>query len=127
METKQDYVAFLADLTRELDAVGWDDPYRFFGPTLETMARDSARWVENKWKAPNGNTTPVERAVVVLTQDLVVLLGHAVNAEIKHELLSQLAQGAVEAAEAGIIEDQSHRDYFIHTESPFHTLIADNI
>ena len=127
METKRDYMNLLADLTGKLDAVGFDDPNRFFKPTLETMARDSARWIDNEWKSPNGDTAPIERAIVVLTQDLVVLLGHAVNAKIKHEFLVQLARGAVEAAEADIIEDQSHKEFFLHPDSPMQTLIADNI
>ncbi|MFP6597261.1 MAG: hypothetical protein VCC01_07385 [Candidatus Hydrogenedentota bacterium] len=125
METKQDFVAMVADITRELDENEWNDPYRFFGPTLEAMARDSARWIENEWKAGDGSTTPVERAIVVLTQDLIVLLGHSVNAEIKHDLLNKLARVAVNAAEAGLIEDQSHRDYFLLPDSPLQKLIMD--
>jgi hypothetical protein len=125
LESKREYVEMVAKLTGELDAIEWNDPYRFFGPTLEAMARDAARWVEHQWKAPDGKTTPVERAIVVLTQDLVVLLGHAVNAEIKHPLLNELARNAIEAAENGIIEDQSHIDYFLHPDSPLHTLITD--
>ena len=125
METKRDFVTLVANITGELDALEWADPNRFFGPTLQTMARDSARWLENEWKAPNGNTTSVERAIVVLTQDLIVLLGHAAKAEIKHQLLNKLAQGAIDAAEAGLIEDQAHRDYFTHPDSPLHTLLTD--
>ena len=101
----------------------WNDAKRFFPPTLQTMARDSTRWIENQWKAPNGNTTPIERAIVVLTQDLIVLLGHAANANIQHELITKLATNAIEAVEADIIEDPSHRDYFTHPESPLHAIL----
>jgi hypothetical protein len=124
MKTKREFVSFIAEITAELDALEWNDPKRFFTPTLETMARDSKRWIENEWASPAGTTTPIERAIVILTQDLIVLLGHAGNAGIKHERLTELALGAVEAANTGAIEDSSHFDYFTHPESPLHELIA---
>lgn len=125
METKRDFVARIADLTRELEALEWNDPKRFFVPTLQAMARDSKRWIDNEWKAPNGNTTPIERAIVVLTQDLIVLLGHSAHAEIRHKKIHELAQCAIIAAEADLIEDQAHRDYLLHPESPIHGILDD--
>lgn len=125
LNSKRDFVEIVANITRELDALEWVDSNRFFTPTLQAMARDSARWLENEWKAPNGNTTPVERAIVVLAQDLIVLLGHASNAGIKHELLNTLAHSAIEAVESDLIEDETHRDYFTHPESPFHEILSE--
>lgn len=124
MENKRAYVAGLADLTAQLEQVDWDDPDRFFKPTLQAMAKDSARWINNEWLAPNGSTTPVERAIVVLTQDLIVLLGHAANAGLQDDRLAALAQLAIDAAESDVIEDSSHRDFFTHPESPLHGILA---
>lgn len=125
LETKRDFIALIAEATGALEQQDWVDPSRFFAPTLKAMRGDSARWLENEWLAPNGSTTPVERAIVVLTQDLIVLLGHAANAKIKSEQLTELAGHAVNAAESGIIEDQSHREYFTHPDSPLHAILAD--
>lgn len=123
MSSKREFVSQIAEITGELDALEWNDPNRFFKPTLEAMARDARRWIENEWKAPNGTTTPIERAIVILIQDLIVLLGHAGNAGISHARLRELALNAVQAAESGVIEDQAHQDYFTHPESPLHQLI----
>lgn len=124
MKTKGEFILFVAEVSSELDALEWVDPNRFFSPTLEAMARDSGRWVKNEWVSPAGTTTPIERAIMILTQDLIVLLGHAGNAGIKHERLTALALGAVEAAQSGVIQDRAHLDYFTHPESPLHELIA---
>ncbi|MFP6581621.1 MAG: hypothetical protein VCD00_03605 [Candidatus Hydrogenedentota bacterium] len=125
METKRDFVELIAEATAELEQQDWADPDRFFKPTLEAMSRDSARWLKNEWLAPNGSTTPVERVIVVLTQDLIVLLGHAANANIMNQRLAELAEYAVNAAGSGIIEDQSHSEYFTHPDSPLHAILAD--
>ena len=125
MDTQREFLERIAELTKNLEAANLDDPDRFFGPTLQTMAKDSARWLENQWAAPNGSTTPVERAIVVLTQDLIVLLGHAAKSEIRHPVLTELAQTAVDAAKAEVIQDDQQHSYFTHPDSPLHSILAD--
>jgi hypothetical protein len=123
MQNKRAYIERIAELTVALEKIDADDPDRFFTPTLETMKKDSARWIDNEWLAPNGSTTPVERAIVILTQDLIVLLGHAANSDIKHSLLHDLANAATTAANEGVIEDARHCEYFTDPESPLHTIL----
>lgn len=126
MENERDYIARIAEVTDAFLVNNETDSGQKFRITLETMNKDAQRWLDNEWAAPNGNTTPVERAVVVLTQDLIVLLGHASAAGIRSAHLNELAQAAITAAETEVIVDQSHRDYFTHPESPLHGILADN-
>jgi hypothetical protein len=114
---KQSYIATIADLTTPLTTQEWNDPHQLFGPTLTAMNKDALRWLDNEWKAPNGNTTPIERAIVVLTQDLIVLLGHAHNNGLTHDNLNALRTLAENAVAQSIIEDTSHREHFSIADS----------
>ncbi len=115
MDNKRDYIEAIARMTAELSTQTWNDPHHLFTPTLEAMTRDAQRWLDTEWKAPNGNTTPIERAIVVLTQDMIVLLGHAHNNEINHPQLDELRSLAQQAVENSIIEDNAHREHFSTT------------
>ena len=111
------YIESLAQLTAEIEAIKWDDPQQLFTLTLTAMKKDAARWMENEWIAPNGDTTPIERAIVVLTQDMIVLLGHASNIGLEHDLLHSLRELAEKAVAQHIIEDETHRAYFMIIDS----------
>mgnify|MGYP006919312137 FL=1 len=114
---KQAYLKGLATLSAELSTLEWDDPHQLFTQTLTAMARDAQRWQDDEWRAPNGDTTPIERAIVVLTQDLIVLLGHANNVGIEHDLFHSLRELAEQAVAQHVIEDSSHRAYFMIVDS----------
>ena len=124
MENERGYIAYIAELTGALALIDINDPGQKFRLTLETMAKDAQRWLDNAWAAPNGNTTPIERAIVVLTQDLIVLLGHAANGKIRDQRLIELAQAATDACASEVIVDQAHRDYFTHSDSPLREILA---
>ena len=118
MEQQQHaYIESLAKLTTALSALQWNDPQQLFTLTLTAMTKDAARWLENEWRAPNGDTTPIERAIVVLTQDMIVLLGHANNIGLEHDLFHALREQAEKAVAQHIIEDETHRAYFMIIDS----------
>lgn len=125
MPSERGYIEAIARLTASLNAFDWTGKDTRFTFTLDTMAMDAQRWLDNEWATPSGSTTPVERSVVVLTQDLIVLLGHSANAGVRHVLLTELAQTAIDAAAQEIIVDPAHRDYFTHPESPLHAILED--
>lgn len=118
MDNKRTYIETIARITADLSTQSWNDPHHLFAPTLEAMTRDAQRWLDTQWKAPNGNTTPIERAIVVLTQDMIVLLGHAHNNEIQHAQLDALRSLAQQAVEDSVIEDTSHREHFTPEGAP---------
>lgn len=118
MKTDQlPYIESIATITQELSSLQWDDPHQLFTQTLTAMSRDATRWLEDTKQTSNGNTPSLERMTVVLTQDLIVLLGHAQNSQIEHDLLHDLRELAEKAVAQHIIQDQSHRDYFMIIDS----------
>ena len=115
-QDKRAYIEVIAEITGKLSVLEWDDPHRLFTQTLDAMTRDSQRWLDTGWKAPNGDTTPIERAIVVLSQDMIVLLGHAHNLGLEHDLLQELLWQAEKAVDCHVIEDMTHRAYFLKVD-----------
>ncbi|PCJ65718.1 MAG: hypothetical protein COA73_02135 [Candidatus Hydrogenedentota bacterium] len=115
METKEAFLSELANITAHLDAENLGDRSGLFRLTLQQMARDARRWLDDQWKTPAGDTTSIERAIQVLGQDLVVLLGHAHEENIQHALLNDLLDTARRAALTGLIEDRAHLEIFSET------------
>ena len=116
--TTEEYIEILARETATLLEQEWTENSQLFVLTLRTMTEDAARWVDSGWQTPQGDTIPNERVVVVLTQDLMVLLGHAMQSELKHPALDALVRGAQDAEQAGIIVDPSHRTFFTENFQP---------
>lgn len=109
----QSYIESLGQQSAALLDLEWNDPHQLFGLTLRAMNKDALRWVENEWRTPQGSGgPPIERAVVVLTQDMIVLLGHAHNLGLEHATLRALRVLAEQAVVEGVIEDAAHRAHF---------------
>ncbi len=123
--TGQDFIGELAVITGVLSKHEWTGQSQPFALTLRTMAEDSARWIESGWVSPAGISTPIERAIVVLCQDMIVLLGYGAQAGIQHEELHKLATCAIAATAAGVIVDPTHVAYFTDPESPLHAILSD--
>jgi len=112
MDPKEDYLNALASKTAELNSRELAGPSSLFTITLQQMAKDSGRWVENKWVTPTGDTAAVDRVIQILSQDLIVLLNHGAHEGIQDDLLETLLQLAGKASEDGVMEDPTQQTLF---------------
>ena len=113
MEGKEDFLTAFTALTQRLSSRELTGPSSLFTLTLQQMAKDSNRWVENGWVTPSGNTPPIEQVIQVLAQDLIVLLNHGAEERIQDDLLEELLQLTGQAAQNGVLEDSTQRTIFI--------------
>jgi fructose-1-phosphate kinase PfkB-like protein len=113
MDNKEEYLTALAAITQKLNAKELAGPSSLFTLTLQQMAKDSARWVDDGWVTPTGDTAAIDRVVQVLSQDLIVLLNHSAEERIQDDALEELLQLAGHAAQDGVIIDSTQQSLFI--------------
>lgn len=107
MDAREKYLTAFAAIAEKINAKELAGPSSLFTLTVQQMAKDAARWLDDRWVTPTGDTADLDRVVQVLTQDLIVLLNHGAEESIQDNTLEELLQLAGQAAQDEVIIDST--------------------